>query len=335
MIGVDVIVPCYRYGRFLEECVHSVLSQQGVDVRVLVIDDASPDDSARVGERLARSDPRVTFRRHAANVGHIGTFNEGLAWARSAYLMLLSADDHLLPGALARATALLDADRAIGWCFGEAPELHDDGTLHAAPTGMCVPGGSGARVLAGMEFIELCRRRGVINFVPTPTVVVRTDLQHAVGGYRPELPHTGDMEMWLRLSAHGKVGFVGSPQAVYRRHAANMSTGYAGAADLLARKAAIDSFCSTCPQALDGSPSLRKGLLEPLGMEALHHANAAFNDGRLDLSTQLLALASELNPAVRRSFFWFVVACKRRMGERLWRAVRPAVGRLRGTAAKS
>src|SRR3954469_9924498 len=45
MNSVAVVVPCYRYGQFLEDSVGSVLSQRGVDVRVLIIDDASPDDS--------------------------------------------------------------------------------------------------------------------------------------------------------------------------------------------------------------------------------------------------------------------------------------------------
>src|SRR6185312_15605269 len=44
LTSVDVVVPCYNYARFLQECVGSVLSQDGVDVRVLIIDDASIDD---------------------------------------------------------------------------------------------------------------------------------------------------------------------------------------------------------------------------------------------------------------------------------------------------
>ena len=54
MNSVDVIVPCYRYGRFLRECVESVLTQKGVDVRVLIIDDASPDNSGDVGTELSK-----------------------------------------------------------------------------------------------------------------------------------------------------------------------------------------------------------------------------------------------------------------------------------------
>src|SRR2546421_3333475 len=79
---VDIVVPCYNYGRFLEQCVSSALCQEGVDVRVLVIDDASSDNTPQVGQRLAARDQRVEFRRRDVNQGHIATYNEGLlGWA--------------------------------------------------------------------------------------------------------------------------------------------------------------------------------------------------------------------------------------------------------------
>src|SRR5437879_6166396 len=110
MSRVDVVVPCYKYGHFLHECVGSVLAQDGVEVRVLIIDDDSPDDSAAVAAGLAAGDDRVGFRRHATNRGHIATYNEGLlGWAEGDYALLLSADDVLTPGALGRATRLMDA----------------------------------------------------------------------------------------------------------------------------------------------------------------------------------------------------------------------------------
>ena len=53
---------------------------QPVDVRVLIIDDASTDDTPEVAAALAAEDARVEFRRHAVNRGHIATYNEGLEW---------------------------------------------------------------------------------------------------------------------------------------------------------------------------------------------------------------------------------------------------------------
>ena len=93
MSRVDVIVPCYNYARYLPACAGSALDQPGVDVRVLVIDDCSPDDTPAVGKKLAAEDARVEFRRHEQNKGHIETYNEGIEWASGDYVLLLSADD--------------------------------------------------------------------------------------------------------------------------------------------------------------------------------------------------------------------------------------------------
>src|SRR5690348_14683949 len=106
---VDVIVPSYRYGRFLRQCVESVLTQSVRNVRVLIIDDASPDNTSEVAAGLASEDGRVEWRRHTANIGHIATYNEGIEWVSARYTLLLSADDYLLPGALERAVNLMDA----------------------------------------------------------------------------------------------------------------------------------------------------------------------------------------------------------------------------------
>jgi glycosyltransferase involved in cell wall biosynthesis len=126
--SVDVIVPCYRYGHFLRECVESVLSQTDVDDRVLIIDDASPDNTAEVAAELVREDPRVTCIRHSENKGHIGTYNQGIKWASADYMLILSADDYLLPGALSRAAHLMDAHPEVGFTFGNVMELNDDAT---------------------------------------------------------------------------------------------------------------------------------------------------------------------------------------------------------------
>ena len=115
---VSVIIPCYKYAHFLEDAVASVLEHQdGVDVRVLIIDDASPDASAAVARAIAARDPRVEVIVHETNQGNIATFNEGLLdWADGDYCLLMSADDRATPGALRRAADLLDAHPQAGSC---------------------------------------------------------------------------------------------------------------------------------------------------------------------------------------------------------------------------
>src|SRR5690349_7034523 len=122
MSSISVIIPCYKYGHFLEQCVASVLADQdGVDVRVLIIDDASPDSSAEVARQIAARDTRVEVAVHGTNQGNIATFNEGLLeWADGDYSILLSADDRVTAGALRRAADFLDANPRAGFVYGRA-----------------------------------------------------------------------------------------------------------------------------------------------------------------------------------------------------------------------
>jgi GT2 family glycosyltransferase len=336
---IDVIIPCYNYGCFLDQCVNSVLAQAGVDVRVLVIDDASPDNTAEAAAALARENPRVTVIRHSTNKGHIKTYNEGIEWASADYMLLLSADDYLLPDALNRATDLLDAHPEVGFTFGNVIELSDSGNETPIKSIIEATNGSNKRILEGHEFIELS---GTDNSVVTCSAVVRTELQKRLGGYRHELPHTGDMEMWLRFAAHASVGFISAYQGVYRQHRANMSTGYyfisdgsliytknGRLADLQQRKSAIDCFAEHCNDVLPGCQHLCHRLYRQLSESAVGRASAAFNDGYMEESCQLSELALAICPEIKSSSAWVKLTCKRWMGARAWRAVRPAAAAIR------
>jgi hypothetical protein len=329
MNSVDVIVPCYRYGHFLRECVDSVRAQSGLDVRVLIIDDASPDNTAEVASDLMREDSRVTFLRHTRNKGHVDTYNEGIEWASADYMLILSADDYLLPGALIRSTSLLDAHPEVGFTFGRAIVLNEDGTIKQTD---CILDKANWCILSGLDFIQLSGSR---NLVPTPTALIRTELQKRLGGYRRELPHAGDMEMWLRMAVHASVGVLGASQAVYRRHAVNMSLVYRAhglLGDLQQRKTALDCFFQTCGHALPDAQLLHRRFFWSLGCEAVGLASTAFNEGTMEISERLSEFALRVCPAVKRSLPWTKLACKRSIGYGAWRSLQPTVAGIRHAA---
>lgn len=320
-LSVDVIVPCYRYAHFLQGCVETILEQRGVDVRVLIIDDASPDNTEEIGMGLADSDSRVTFRRHQTNRGHIPTFNEGIDWVTAECLLLLSADDYILPQALGRACRLMEDAPEVGFVFGNAITRHTDGKEEQVrPLGARV-GTARSLVMSGAEF---ARVSGASNIVPTPTAVVRTKLQKRLGGYRLELPHSGDMEMWLRLASHAPVGFINEDQGVYRRHEANMSLAYSTGhmlADLKERHKAITAFLTHAGGDLAADPAVRTALSEDLARQAIGRASAAFNAGDLDAVDAISGFAQDIHPGVRRSWPWAKLKCKRMIGQAGWQAI--------------
>ena len=275
---VSVVVPCYRYGRFLRDCVGSILDQEGVDVRVLIIDDASPDDSAEVAARLAAEDDRVELRVHAENKGHIATYNEGLLdWADGDYSVLISADDLLAPGALARATAVLDAHPEVGIVYGHSKYWVDSDPLPAArvqPTGMTV--------WPGLTWLGIMCRLGH-GVVTSPEVVVRTSVQRQIGGYRPELPHTADIELWMRFAVHSDVAYIkGVDQAFYRIHGSQMTVERVPLIDLRQRKAAYDALFAGYADRIPHARRLAEQADRKMAKEALWRACRAYERRRMD-----------------------------------------------------
>lgn len=291
MPTVDVLVPCYNYGRYLRDCVASVLAQEGCDVRVLVIDDASTDGSAAIAHAIAAEDRRVEVVAHARNEGHIATYNEGIARSSADHFLLLSADDMLLPGALARAVAVMQQHPEVCWTYGREVELHPGETLPAALARASSAQESPPwRITPGAEFIgQLCRSG--FNHVPTCTVVVRGAAQRAVGGYRPELPHSGDLDMWLRLSTLGAVAETGIAQGVRRFHAANMAKTYPDVRDLRQRRAAFESFLTHDAAALPEAVRWRRDAWSGLAADAARRGLQHLRRGRLRSGLACLGFA--------------------------------------------
>ena len=233
------MIPCYRYGKYLPAAVQSALDQHGVDVEVVIVDDASPDDSADVARRLADGDPRVRVIVHESNQGHIATYNDGLRAVTGDYVVLLSADDLLAEQAVSRAVALLEADRTVGLVYGSAVEFA--GAPPRTRTAI-----ASWTVWDGDVWIRRMCARGT-NLIRSPEVVLRRNLMDDLDGYDPRHPHAADMLLWMRAAARANVGRVNGPdQAFYRAHDTSMSkTTFRGwISNTLEQKRVFDQFFS-------------------------------------------------------------------------------------------
>ncbi len=322
--SVDVIVPCYNYGRLLADCVRSVLNQEGVSVRVLIMDDASTDETEAVGRRVAE-DPRVEYRRHASNRGHIATYNEALAMVKADYCVVLSADDMLTPGSLARAARIMDADGRIGMVYGRDIPFRDGSPLTLPKTAVAPP-----RLFEYGEFLAAACRRGHTG-IQSPTVVVRSTLHRAIGNYLPELPHSGDTEIWLRMAAASLVAEVDADQAYRRLHAANMSITYTPLQRLAEQVRAFDIHFDSRSIGADLAP-LRAVARRTIAEAAVWSAAHAFDRGELAVCGSFLRFAIETSTDVRWWPPYRRVQLKRRVGPSAWRVISPLLAGARRLA---
>jgi glycosyltransferase involved in cell wall biosynthesis len=321
---VDVIVPCYNYGDVLEDCVNSILTQQDVDVRVMVMDDASSDCTQEVGSRLAAGDPRVEYRRHTVNRGHIATYNEALAMLTGEFVLLLSADDMLTPGALRRATRVMQAHPEVGFAFGPDIPFRHAPPADAAPT----PAFCTHRIMSYVEFLERSCRLGHTP-IQAPTILVRTSLHQKIGDYLPSLPHTADTEIWLRMAAHSSVCELNAPQAFRRLHAKNMSLDYSPVRRLVEQKKAFDihfaAFTGTRPEIAPLQSVVARSIAEG----AFWAGATAFDNGQAAICRDFLAFAAEICPELESSAPWRNLRLKRLVGAPLWRLVSPVLSRIK------
>ncbi|WP_181337926.1 glycosyltransferase [Hyphomicrobium methylovorum] len=266
MSSIDVAIPCFQYGRYLRQCVSSVLEQDVDGLRVHIIDNASTDDSLAVAKELAHEDKRVSYISHAQNIGPNGNYNAAVDWASGDYFLLLDADDLLAPGCLKRATDILDSRSDIAFTCGVEAMLTPAGNVEI-PYWQRFELDPGWHSLDGGKFIAgLCQHP--INWIGAPTVVRRTSVQKKVGHYRASLPYTDDLEMWLRMALHGGVAITTEVQAIRRQHEARHGSAYEQSflRDFVEREAAFASFFANegaaCPDAQGLLDLVRKRLGE-------------------------------------------------------------------------
>ncbi|NIX75686.1 glycosyltransferase [Microvirga terricola] len=278
--SVTVVIPVYNYGRYLRQCVASVTEHQpGVDVEIIIVDDKSTDDSLDIAQALASKDARIKIIQHHTNKRAIATYNDGLEAATGEFVALLSADDLLTPGALTRAAALLLAKSSVGMVYGHAIRFSSE---------LPSPRTTGTEwiVWPGADWLRTRCRSG-FNVISSPEVVMRTSILRAIGGYRPDLPHAGDFEMWLRTAAVSDIGFlVGVDQAYYRDHAVNMNkemfksgTAQGKLIDLKQRWQSFEAVFSGAGRDLPEKESLIRTARRTVARHALDHANYAYARG--------------------------------------------------------
>jgi glycosyltransferase involved in cell wall biosynthesis len=264
---VSVIIPCYNYGRYLTQCVNSVLDQEGVRVDLIVIDDASTDGSDQIVRELGMRDVRIRTICHTSNKGHIATYNEGISQVTGEYTVLLSADDLLTAGCLARATSLMEQYPAVGLTYGSPVEFTDDALPPAHTT---------ARswiIWQGQDWIAQSCKTGE-NPLKCPEAIVRTSVLREIGGYRSNLPHAADFELWMRAATVSDVGYVvGADQAYYRNHASNMHhSSFDVLDDYTQRLISFDTIFSERSGLLENPDSMRSTAHRTIARIALSQA---------------------------------------------------------------
>jgi glycosyltransferase involved in cell wall biosynthesis len=209
---VCVVIPARDAAATLERAIRSV-REQDYPCEIIVVDDASGDDTAAVAAALGAQVIRLDRPQGAA-----AARNAGIARAYGELIAFQDADDEWLPGKLRRQVALLLAEpravfvacgaRLVGQDGDDRGPLYD-GTIPEA---------------GGQAWRKLLAR----NTIATPCVVVWRRALAAVGRFDEALPVAEDQDMWLRLAMHGQLAYL--DEQLVRVHVTAISVSGVGTA---------------------------------------------------------------------------------------------------------
>jgi len=213
---VSAIVPSYNYARFVVRAVESCLAQTLSDMEVVVVDDASTDESPRLLEERFGKEPRVRLELARDNRGISGNFNRGLRAASGKYVGFCCADDEWLPPHAEKLTQALSASDAV-LAYARARVTDADGAPLPPGPGHAFSGCPDERF-----FERLVTSPNLVSFVGT---VFEREAALSQGGFDERLRVLQDYALWFRLAARRPVRFVDDATVHVRWHGDNASKG--------------------------------------------------------------------------------------------------------------
>lgn len=197
---VTVVIPCHNYGRFLSEAFESTERQTRPADEIVIVDDASTDDTPAVISELVKRRPGVIALRHEQAKGPAGAFNAGIRAGTGDLVVILSADDRLSERYLELTEKAL-SDPEVGFAYTDE---HFFGAVQ------------GVKKAPPFDERELMRENPYNG-----TAMFRREMFEQLGGLRQDFDRIGleDWEFWVHAVSRGWRGAaVEGCWLEYRRH---------------------------------------------------------------------------------------------------------------------
>lgn len=210
---VSVICLCYNHAAFVKEAVQSVMDQTYPKVELIVVDDASRDNSVAAIEELKRQYPTIKTILLKNNVGNCKAFNQGLAAAKGEYVIDLAADDILLPDRVKIGVDFFSQlSNDVGVIFSDAEWISESGDhlyFHSARF-------PHADIPQGDIYLYLIET----YFICSPTMMFRRSVIDQLKGYDESLAYE-DFDFWIRSSRLFEYRY--SPEVTVRKRVVKTS----------------------------------------------------------------------------------------------------------------
>jgi glycosyltransferase involved in cell wall biosynthesis len=213
MTTLSVVLPNYNHARFLPMSLGAIFAQDRQPDEIIVIDDASRDNSIEVITALIAGRPHARLLSNEHNLGVIATLNAGLQRARGDLVYFAAADDVVLPGLFARSVELMERFPAAALCASLSRLLAVDGRDLGLFPG-AIPMRTAGYIPPAVALHQLMRDDSWIN---GNTTIYRRDRLLSVGGFRADLASFTDGFAARALMLRHGACYIPEPLAAWRR----------------------------------------------------------------------------------------------------------------------
>jgi glycosyltransferase involved in cell wall biosynthesis len=205
----SIVIPAYNRHRFLLESLASCQMQTVLDFEVVVSDDCSTEDLARVVEMF--NDQRFRYSASSENLGAVANHQRAVSLASGSYVLILHSDDLILPDCLERAGQILDQNAAAAAVYFSQTYWNGNEVSGCHP----IPDFASGRVGTTEKDPWLEKFHGI-----NPSCCLfRKAAFDEIGGFRNELQLSYDYDLFMRLmDSAGGVTFLAEILCIYRQH---------------------------------------------------------------------------------------------------------------------
>ncbi len=226
---VTIGIPCYNASSTITRAITSALSQDWPNTEIIIVDDASTDNSAEIVRQCISDNPEIHFLRQKTNTGPAGVRNTILKQAKGEFIAFFDDDDQSLPNRISEQLNYLQAyelehkTRLVA-CYASGIRKYDNGfTLELdaiGSRGQEKPNGS---MVA--EYLLIYRRIKDWFYgsgTPTSSLLARKSLLDEIGGFDKKLHCVEDIDLAIRLALRGG-HFIGTQKQLFIQHATSKS----------------------------------------------------------------------------------------------------------------
>ena len=209
---ISLVIPSYNYGRYLEACLDSILSQNYPNLELIVMDGGSTDNSPAIIQSYRK---HLSYSQSRPDAGQYSAIEEGLQRSSGEIMGWLNADDMFHPGAFEVAAGIFSESSEVEWLTGRPNSFDEQGRQKVVLS--FLPMTSRAKYLADQELIQ---QEGIFW---------RRGLWERSGGYlETNLQLAADLELWARFLRSARLFCVDRLMAGFRDHPLQKSKDKAG-----------------------------------------------------------------------------------------------------------